>query len=379
MNQFNNEIESQNTNFSKNIVNKPTKSYIFYTMIAGILTLIPVSSLVLSLINVINPSVYINEYVSIIAFYVVKIIGFLIYFFVLKKMTKKKIALTLIAGIFLLCSSLMYNEMNSMENTGIDYIGQALGMAIIFKISLYIYYIFTFILFISYAKNFIFKKKVIISIIISTISIVLLIFAYKTISHYTSLQKIATNIQSINDFKNELIARNLYTEENILFGVNNKENNIHKIDFDDDLNEKYPLYIYYGYKTKNISKNINKYDDYLNWIIYYINGKIYAVLGDFDDSQLFQNFYQIEISYRGNILSEDKEIFTYNWEKNYYEKIDLEKNGILYENLRYYYEDGTYIIVDVFQKFSSPTWHNYEIIDKIDSNMLDVYANNLKK
>ena len=378
MNQYNNQIESKDTNFKHNTLGETTKSYIFYTIIAGILTLIPVTSLISGLIYSINPSIYINEDIYIISFYVIKIIGFLIYFFVLKKTTKKKITLIIIAGIFLLFSSLMYNNMNSMENTGIDYIGQALGLAIIFRMSLYIYYIFAFIVFILYAKNFIFKKKVIISIIISLFSIVLLILAYKTISHYTSIQKVTEDIPSINDFKNELKARNLYTEENLLFGVDNKEKNIHKISFYSNLNEKYPSYIYYGYKTKNVSKNINKYDDYLNWIIYYTNGKLYAVLGDFDDSQLFsQDYYSIELSYCGNILSEDEEIYTYNWEKNYYENINIEKDGISIEPLRYYYKDGTHINVDVLKKFSDYFLHNYEITDKIDSNMLDIYANNL--
>lgn len=379
MNEYNNQIESEDANLKHNTLSETTKSYTFCTIIAGILTLIPVSSLILELINSINPSIYINEYIYAISFYVIKVMGFLIYFFILKKTTKKKITLIIIAGIFLLLSSLMYNNMNSMENTGIDYIGQALGIAIIFKMCLYIYYIFAFIVFILYAKNFIFKKKVIISIIISLFSIVLLILAYKTISHYTSIQKVTEDIPSINDFKNELKARNLYTEENLLFGVDNKEKNIHKISFYSNLNEKYPSYIYYGYKTKNVSKNINKYDDYLNWIIYYTNGKLYAVLGNFDDSQLFQDYYSIDVSYRGNILSEDEEIYTYNWEKNYYENINIEKNSVSLEQLRYYYKDGTYIIVDVFEKFSSHLLHNYEITDKIDSNMLDIYANNLKK
>lgn len=44
-----------------------------------------------------------------------------------------------------------------------------------------------------YAKKFIFKKKVIISIIIAIISIVILIFTTKVIMHYTSIQKISSD------------------------------------------------------------------------------------------------------------------------------------------------------------------------------------------
>lgn len=375
MEQHNNKIISKISNFTNKNSNTTTKLYIVFTILAGILTLIPISTLLLELID---SNVYINENIYIISFYIVKIIGFLIYFCILKDITKSKSIIAIIAGIFLLMSGLMYNEINSMENTGIDYIGQALGMAMIFKLCIYVYYILTFILFIAYAKKFIFKKKVIIAIIIAIILIVILIFITKGFMNYTSIREISADIPSVADFKDELTRRHLYTNEYLLFGVDNIENNIHKIDFTSDSNEKYPSYIYYGYKTKNKSKNIKKYADYLEWIIYYTNGKIYAVLGEYDDSQLFQNFYRLQIGYDGNILSEDNEIYTYNWEKNYYEEIHIEKNSVSLENLRYYYRNGTYIIVDVFKKFSSSALHNYEIIDKIDSNMLDSYANNLK-
>lgn len=368
----NNQIESQDTNFRSDTLNKTTKLYIFYTLIAGILTLIPVSSLILRLVNS-----NISEYIYIILFYVEKVIGFLIYFFLLKKITKKKIILIIIAGIFLLFSGLMYNNMNSMENTGIDYIGQALGMAIIFKICLYIYYIIAFILFISYAKNFILKKKVIIPIIISIVAIVLLVFAYKTISQYTSIQKVTEDIKTVSDFKNELNKRDLYAEEYLLFGVDNKENNIHKISFDTDLNKKYLSYIYYGYKTKNVSKNINKNDDYLYWIIYYTNGKIYATLVDYYESS-YPNSYNIY----SNVLGEEEELYTYNWDENYYEKINIEKDGISTETL-YYHGNDMYISIEALSKSSfgyvEYLCEKYEVIDEINSYILDNYANNLKE
>ena len=358
--------------------NETKKSYIIFTILAGILTVVPISTLILGLIDLINSNSYINNSIYIISFYVIKVIGFLIYFCILKEMTKSKTAMTIISGIFLVISGLMYNNMNSMENKGIDYIGEALGIAILFNGCIYIYYIFTFILFIMYAKKFIFKKKVIISIIIAIISIVILIFTAKVIMHYTSIQKISSDIPTVADFKNELNRRHLYTNEYLLFGVDNIENNIHKIDFNSNSNEKYPSYIYYSYKTKNNSKNIKEYTDYLGWIIYYTNGKIYSVLGKYDDSQLFHNFYRLKVGYNGNILSEDNEIYTYNYEKNYYEKINIKKNSAARQDLRYYYENGTYIIVDVFEKFSSHGLDNYEIIDKIDANMLNGYANKLK-
>ena len=80
-----------------------------------------------------------------------------------------------------------------------------------------------------------------------------------------------------------------------------------------------------------------------------------------------------------NILSEDEDIFTYNWEKDYYEKIDIKKNSVATQSLFYYYENNTYITVDAFEKFSSKGLKEYEIIDKITSTMLDDYANNLEE
>ena len=78
-----------------------------------------------------------------------------------------------------------------------------------------------------------------------------------------------------NDFDNELMQRSLFDNNDLLFGVDNKDENIHRIN--NNSNRKYPSYIYLGYKTKNLTKNFNKDDDYLYWIIYYTNGKIYAV------------------------------------------------------------------------------------------------------
>lgn len=375
--QLKNQIESKDTNFKNNTLGKITKKYIVYTILAGVLTLIPVSSLVLELINLINPNLYINEYIYVITFYAVKVIGFLIYFFVLKKTTKSKITLTIIAGIFLLFSGLMYNNMNSMENVGIDSIGQALLIAMILKICFYIYYIFTFILFILYAKKFLFKKKAIISIIITIVSIALFAFAYNTISHYTSTKRITEDIQTVNDFKNELKERNLYVYDNLLFGVDNKDKNLHKISFNSSSNEKYSSYIYYGYKTKNLSKNFNKNDAYLYWIIYYTNGKIYAALSDYYESS-YPNSYNIY----SNILSEEKEIYTYNTEENYYEIIS-DKNDCLDSTSELYYKDNyIYISIEVLEKsildYNEYLCEKYEVIDRINSDTLDSYANNLK-
>ena len=68
-----------------------------------------------------------------------------------------------------------------------------------------------------YAKKFIFKKKVIISIIIAIISIVILIFTTKVIMHYTSIQKISSD----EEIKNKEIISNSDDKFNFLLEGDN--------------------------------------------------------------------------------------------------------------------------------------------------------------
>lgn len=376
MNQYNNQTDLQDIDDVNKTSKETTILYIFYTILAGILTLIPISSLILGLIESIVPGLCIDENIYVFSFYAIKVIGFLIYFLALKKTTKSRIILTGISGAFSLFSILVYASMNNIENTGIDGIGEALALGMLLNICLLVYYISAFILFISYAKKFIFKKKVITSIIISIVSIVLLIFVYKTISHYSSIQRVNEDIPSVNDFKDELVKRKLYIDENLLFGVDSKERNLKKVNFQNNLNEKYPSYIYYGYKTKNISRNFNEKDDYLYWIIYYTNGKIYASLSDYYESSYPNNFHIYS-----NILSEEKEIYTYNTEENYFDIIK-DKNDCLDTDYGIYEDKYMYISIDVLTKsilnYSEHFCEKYEVINRIDSETLDIYANNLK-
>ncbi len=150
------EYDSKNISKSTNSINKnsseTTKLYIIFTILAGILTLFPVNTLFSGLTE---SNTYINEIINIILFYIVKIIGFMIYFCVLKEITKPKIIISIIAGICMIISRFIYNQMDNGENVGIDYIGQALIMSMISIYFLNIYYICTFMLFIEYAKKFI--------------------------------------------------------------------------------------------------------------------------------------------------------------------------------------------------------------------------------
>lgn len=354
--------------------NKLSKKYIVYTILAGILTLIPVGTMILGIIDTkINSDGYINESIYAIVFYAVKVIGFLIYIFVLNQNTKKRKALIIISGIFLILTGLAQKNMESMDNKGLDYIGEALARALIFKACLYIYYISTIVLFISYSKKFLFKKKVIIAIVVliifSSISGVII----KQINNYTSTQKINDDIPTVNDFKSELMKRNLYDNDGLLLGIDNKDRNIHRIT--NNLDEKYPSYIYLGYKTKNLNKYFNKNEDYLYWIIYYTNGKLYAALVDDYKSSYPESFYIYS-----NILSEEETKYVYNTEENYYDIIKSETDYVKTDRL-YYEGNNRYISIEYLKKCDygySILCVEYKLIDKINSQTLDNYAEQLK-
>lgn len=154
------ELNTDEDNFNFETSNSGlTAKYILLTILAGILTLLPISTLIISLFDKVNPATYISTLIYIGAYYITKIIGFLIYFLALRQLTKSKVILTIFAAIFLAFSLFMYFCLNNMENTGIDYIGEALGYTLLYKSSIYVYFILSFIIFLLYAKNFIFKKK----------------------------------------------------------------------------------------------------------------------------------------------------------------------------------------------------------------------------
>ena len=374
MEDLNNKRVIKNNNAKNPSVYGPTKPYILGTVIAGILTLVPISSLFLSLFNI-----DVNENVYIISFFLVKVIGFLIYIFALKELSIKRIILMILAGVFLFLTAFFTSSLNSSDNKGIDGIGEALALGFFINICLYIYYILAFIFFILYAKKFIFKKKAIISILVSILVIALIVVAYKFYKFHSTTKKVTEDINSVSDFKNELVKRNLYNDDYFLFGVDNNDNYIHKIDFETDLNKKYPSYVYYGYKTSDTE----------NWIIYYTNGKIYAVLGEYDKSQSFQGYNEIRCELKCKyILCDDNEIYTYNWIKNYYEKFNNEEDGVFNTHLRYFVTDNNFkgnsnmgiskINVDVVEKdedsYIEYVNKKYMIIDEINATMLDEYA-----
>lgn len=233
------------------------------------------------------------------------------YFKVSNKDILHKILLivSLIGTIVCLIGLLSYN---SMDNYGIDSIGEALIYSYIFNIGLIIEICCPFIiLIVDYRKN-IFKKKVIKSIIAIIIAIVL----FFPIRYLFITTKVDDNIPTISDFEKELQNRGFDTYESDyrLYGISKKNEKGIRLAFNLYNDEKYPLYVF----------SIIDYP----WLIYYANGDIYAVRGKYWDYYSQSNYdfgyneEKIIWDYTNEILSEKDEVYVYNIETNRYEKGD---------------------------------------------------------
>ena len=256
-------------------------------------------------------------------------------------------------GLFAICL------MNNMENTGIDYIGEAIGYAFIFKIGYFLTISGLILLLIIDNRKFIFKKKVVVTLLI----IVMLIFLFFVFKYLFSTEKVSEDIPTVGDFEKELIQRDFKTDNNNyrLYGVNNKSDKAIALSFEKNNNDKYPLYIY----------TIIDYP----WIIYYANGDIYAVKGKYWD---YYTAYNRKTGYNeekiiweyslDNIIkSEKEEVSIYNRKYNRYEK----GNTITAEGFNYYSknentENSVFVDIPCIESWGS----KIEKIDRIDKKSL---------
>ena len=137
---------------------------------------------------------------------------------------------------------------------------------------------------------------------------------------------------------------------------------------------KFPMFVYDSYTSliKKSSKTASYYyigpeDWYINWYIYYVNGKIYAAIGDESE---YGSGWETSLSTTkyGVVVSEEDEIITYNSQKNYYVK----GGGIIDTN------SGT-------QRSEFPTTSDLynkkcmkiRVVDKINAKTLDRIAKEL--
>ena len=334
-----------------------TQRYKIFTIIAGILTLISIPNIIYNYIGITNELLYQ------ISFYITKIIGFGIYIYILKDMEKRQKIYLKISIILLVISIFALNGLSSVSG-GLDSIGEALVKGMFLSITLCAYYLVAFALYISYAQKFIFEKKAMIrATIVLLVAGIILFGGYLSKTERVNESK----VPSVSDFEKELVSRGIcdikcYTSyDTKLYGIKKGLDKADDLSFVTDLGKKYPLYVYATEEKENEN----------NWIIYYINGNLYAVHGYYYVSEASTDFNEerkVIMKYPNIIVSENEDIITYN------PKTNLLKKGkkVWTESLNYYAKGND---ISVFVDYPLTTKYDFfevKVVDKINKNTLDM-------
>lgn len=240
-----------------------------------------------------------------IAIFLPMIVGYVLYGFGFSKLEKIPKILYLLSLVVFLISLLSFINSMTIEG-GLDSVGQALGLIIIYRLSNIICRVLALLLLIITERKHIFKKKFLIPFFIIVAVIIIIVYLTKYIS--TSNYRENKDIKTLADFKNELDRRGLYTNDSPykVFGIN--QNGEKELSFEYNSADQYPEFIFIKHK-----------DNYSNdWIIYYVNGKISAAYGQFYVG--FNGEEKILWEYPYIAVGEDDEVFTYNDEKDVIEK-----------------------------------------------------------
>ena len=249
---------------------------------------------------------------------------------------------------------------NNMENTGIDGIGEALIYGAMVKISGIMILICPIILLIIDNWKYIFTRKTIKIFLIVGIGILL----YFPIHNLITTTKVSDNIPSVVNFEDELKQRGFapYKANYRLYGISSKNKKAIKLSFDENKNEKYPLYVY----------SVINYP----WLIYYANGEIYAVSGKYWDYYTSYNrisgYNEEKIMWtygiNNDVITETEKISVYDVKLNRYKK----GNTIAPSRFNYYsknqdVEDSVFVDIPSIQSWGS----EIKQIDRVDFNSLN--------
>lgn len=139
----------------------------------------------------------------------------------------------------------------------------------------------------------------------------LIIGGFFLIRFLLATSRISEDIPTVADFEAELNQRGFSTRtaNYRLYGIDSSSEKPLNLSFSICADEKYPLYIY----TEM---------DY-GWLIYYINGEIYAIGGKYEEeNSIIRESYEERIEWDpfADIITETEEITTYNMKLNAYEK-----------------------------------------------------------
>lgn len=243
-------------------------------------------------------------------------------------------------------------------------------------------------------KNLLDRYKI---IIISIIVIILILVGYNIFKLNTinnnKIEITDNNIYSYSDFKSQLESRNLIynlpdgkTELTSLKEITALDSSSkYGYRFSDgsykdsyvlstNTDRKFPMFVYDSYTSliKKSDKTASYYyigpeDWYINWYIYYVNGKIYAAIGE--ESEYGSNWEtSLSTTKYGVIVSEEDELTIYNSQKNYY----IKGGGII--------DTSSGIQRSVFPTTSdiyNKKCMKIRVVDKINSETLDEIAREL--
>lgn len=232
-------------------------------------------------------------------------------------------------------------------------------------------------------RKVIFTKKILLIVLI--ITLIIGVVTYVIYKQYIVLTKIKVedNIPTLLDFKHELESRDLL-ENNArnekIYGIKKGKNNVVELEFGKDNNEQYPMYIYVGFVSSNNT----------SWIIYYVNGTIYAVTGhyyqysDNDYVNTWDSYYDIEggtlDDHKKRILSENEEVTVYNVEKNYYDKGKYIKSS---NNFIYIVKNNSkkniYVAIPQIASRDKYEFAKIEIVNQVNRKTINKYCNNLSE
>lgn len=248
----------------------------------------------------------------------------------------------------------------NMDSHGIDSIGEALVYAGITNLGRLFLVVCPLLIAIIDNRKFIFRKKVLVGVLIFIIAVLISIFIFKLLTTI----KVSKDIPTVSDFEKELIERGFLTDKEKynyrLYGIKKGNEKAIKLKFNENSNEQYPLYVY----------SVINYD----WIIYYANGEIYAVRGEFwDEYTAFKknngyNEEKIIWNYRNDIISERDEMIVYNPKINRYEKgKTITYTGFDYYSKDHNKEDSIFIDIPCIESWGSEV----KKVDRIDKKTLN--------
>lgn len=220
-------------------------------------------------------------------------------------------------GILLYCVGLILIYI--MPNKGIDSLGASLIYSSISALGNSVLMVCPIIILIIDLRKFLLQKSTIIIIIL----LGLIVFLGFKIYPFIITTKIDENIPTVGDFEKELVQRGFLTDTNDidyrLYGIKKSTENDYTdltiLSFEKNSVDRYPLYVYFV---------MNR-----SWMIYYINGEIYAVRGKYEH-------YDSHITWinSAKVLSETEEMTVYDTKLNRYQKGNIiDSTGCLYDSI----------------------------------------------